>query len=199
MSLFAMLGLGRIDYVVFIVCNLVGYGTTLFLPPGPWTPYIPILVSYHLFLAWLVIAADHETGLSMPIISTILTHLACIAIVVVLGLGRNVIPFYGIIRYCIPALAPFERTWLFSGGRKKKEVALSPEEAEAAKATAAVSSAATADDYEAWLIHLQQRNPNSVKAGVSIKDEYDQFMVARAKNRPAIAPEPAPVETTTLA
>src|ERR1035438_7377322 len=122
MGLAAWLDLDGKDILAFAVASLLGYLAGAFLPPGEWAIYTSILVSYHLFLAWLVITADHKTGFSLPIISTLLTHLACMAVVLTLGMGRHYVPFFGIFRYGIAALAIFERNWLFSGNGKKKEV-----------------------------------------------------------------------------
>jgi hypothetical protein len=180
------------DLLAFIVAAALGYGVAAVLPDGPWTNYVFILVFYHLFLAWLVIDADHKTGISLPIVSTILTHLACLAIIISFGMARNAIPYFAILRVSVAGLALFERSWLFSGGGPKKEVVLSPKAAEAAATAAAAASAATAEDYEEWLRHLSRRDPLTVKAGTTVKQEYEQFMVARVRSRPVAASENQP-------
>ena len=172
--------------VVFLVCSALGFLAGQCVPAGAWSSFVSILVSYHLFLAWLVISAEHKTGLSLPIGSTILTHLACVSLVVVLGMGRNVIPFFGLIRIFIPALAPFECTWLFSANtaklaeEKKKEIPVSAEEK---AAIASAIATATGDDQEAWLHYLAHRDPRLQKRGLSVKEEYEQWLVARVKSR----------------
>src|ERR1035441_10714543 len=105
--------------VVFLICSGIGYLLGTYLP-DPWSAYVSILVSYHLFLFWLVITADHETGFSMPVLSTILTHAACLALLVGLAFGRRYVPFLGLVRMFVPALAPFECNWLFSAGTVRK-------------------------------------------------------------------------------
>jgi hypothetical protein len=149
-----------------------------------WALSVSVLVSYHLFLVWLLLTADHEVGFSMPVFSSILTHLACLAVVVVMILGRHVIPFYSILRYCIPGMAPFERDWLFKANKKKKD---EPQPSVLDPATAAVYAATIGDDYEAWNQHLASRNPLSRKPGASIKEEHDAFMAARVKARAGAA------------
>jgi hypothetical protein len=188
--------------LVLLVCNLIGYWVGHFLPPGIWAIGVAVLVSYHLFLAWRVITAEHEVGFSLPIFSTIVTHLACVSLVVTLAFGRGVIPFFWLVRYLIPALAPFERDWLFKA-QKKRKIEETPFATPSATSTTSTSvpavptasSLATADDYEAWSYHLAHRNPLSRKPGTSIKDEYEQFMAARVKARPAIPPGDSPAET----
>jgi hypothetical protein len=155
--------------------------------PIAWYPYDAILISYHLFLVFLVITAEQKTGFSLPIVHTILSHLACLALVISVPVLRHQIPFFGLVRYFIPALAPFECDWLFSGGKAKKEEPITVKAAEAAATTASASASATADDYEEWLRYLKVRNPLSVKHGMTIKDEYEQWMVARVKSRPPAA------------
>jgi hypothetical protein len=175
--------LGGRNAAAFLICCLAGYNVGTLLPVGAWAAFGSILVSYHLFLIWLVITADHPAGFSMPVASTILTHSACLAIVISLGLGRRYIPFFGFVRFAITALAPFECEWLFSGNGKSKPQAVKPSAVALAAVAAATAAAATAEDYEAWLNHLANRNPASRKSGSTIKHEYEQFMVARAKSR----------------
>jgi hypothetical protein len=165
--------------VVFILCSAAGYGVGQFLPEGAWAAFGSILVSYHLFLGWLVLTAKHEKGFSLPIFSAIMTHTACLAVVVCIGMGRHYVPFFGIVRYFIPAIAPFETKWLFSGGGSKKQ----PEPMYVPSHAPVVRE--TAEDYEEWLRYLNTRNPHSVKVGMSIQEEYKQFIAKRAKNRPA--------------
>jgi hypothetical protein len=178
----------------FIVCSVIGFVMARYLFEGAWATYAYILISYHLFLAWLVITAEHETGFSLPIFSTIITHLACLTVVVGLTVGRHYIPFFGLIRYCIPAMAPFERDWLFSGNAQKKDVK------KKVPVTAAVNAIpvdvaieeATAEDHEAWIRHLAQPNRATRKPGLSVKEEYEQWLVARIGSRHAAPSSKSP-------
>jgi uncharacterized short protein YbdD (DUF466 family) len=209
-----MMGLGSKDGLALIATSLLGYllGQAL---PGAWNPYASILISYHLYLAWLLLTANHKTGISLPIVYTTMTHLCCVALVVILAVGRQYVPFFAILRFFVPALAPFERAWLFSGGTPKKEIpiddlalaaavggtaAAAKAAAAAAKAAAAKAAAAkaaavpvvTAEDYEAWLCHLKKRNPLARKPGMTMKDEYEQWMAARFKARAAAVQKKQP-------
>src|ERR1700738_5161081 len=151
MGFAAFLNLEGPDIAAFFASSLLGYLAGTLVPDGAPAVYTSILVSYHLFLAWLVIATEHKTGVSLPIASTIVTHLACLAIVIPLGMGRHYIPFFGIFRYAIASLAIFERGWLFSGKSqetKREEVPL----------TAAIITS-TADDYQEWQRYLAQQKP----------------------------------------
>ncbi len=102
--------------LAFVVCTLIGYAVAIMLPPGPWVIYVSMLLSYHLFLAWLVINAEHEVGFSLPIVSSVLTHLCCMALVVSLPSLRHAIPFFSFLRIGVTYLATFECGWLFRAG-----------------------------------------------------------------------------------
>jgi hypothetical protein len=106
--------------IAFLVCSGIGYLIGHYFGDGAFAAYASILISYHLYLAFLVVSAEKETGLSLPVGQTIITHAACLAVVVGLAIGRHSIPFFGIIRLFIPAIAPFEVTWLFSGSKKNQ-------------------------------------------------------------------------------
>ena len=112
--------------VVFVACSLIGYLIGHYFGAGAIAVYSSIMISYHLYLVFLVVTSEKRTGLSLPIVQTILTHVACVGMVVLLAMGRHFIPFFGIVRLFIPAIAPFEADWLFSGGKKKVMLAIDP-------------------------------------------------------------------------
>ena len=187
---------------VFLVCSGVGYLLGHYLPE-PWASYVSILVSYHLFLAFLLITAEHEPGFSFPpILSIVATHAACLALLIGLAMGRRYVPILGLVRIFVPGLAPFECEWLFSAGKKKK-VASEDEStsnagvkagasASAAASTNATSSPAvsaepayTFDDHDAWLRYLGQTNRPFRKPGLSVGDEFKLWHEARAQRRAA--------------
>jgi hypothetical protein len=198
------LGLEGPDIGAYMVSDLLGLLVFFWLRSNiALAITVSIFVSFHLFLAWLVVSADRETGFSLPIATTIFTHLACLVVVylcsalvlAISGAGLFV-PFYVVlflrpVRYivalCIPGLAIFERFWLFSGGGKKKEVVLTPEAVAAAAESAAVADAATAGDYEEWLGYVARQKRPFPKPGTSLKVEYERWLVARARNRAAVA------------
>jgi hypothetical protein len=64
----AVLGL-----LLYIVSDAVGFAVGYFLPVGPWTPYAPLLVAYHLFLIGLVvilgISEEQKIGISLERVS----------------------------------------------------------------------------------------------------------------------------------
>jgi hypothetical protein len=181
MGLATLFNLDGKDIVAFMVAGLLGYLLASLLPPGTWAILTFILVSYHLFLAWLVITAENRAGVSLPVLSTIATHLACLVLIVVLGLALRFVPFFGIFRYGIVGLAVFERGWLFT----ENTVQYKSEEPSSAPAITD-----NAEDYQEWLNYLAKQSPASRKPGSSLKEEYSRWLLARAQNRSAV-PSPA--------
>jgi hypothetical protein len=170
--------------VAFVFCVLLGYVIASFLPEGAWFSIAYMLIAGHLFFGWLVMTKEHETGLSLPIALTILTHLAFLAFVVCLGIVSRYIPFFMWIRYLVPALAYFEVKWLLrSGNRKIKEKAASEK-----AARAAVAVAVSLDDYQEWLRYLAMPNRPPRMPGMTVEEEYRQWLLARAKSRIAAHP-----------
>jgi hypothetical protein len=61
-----------------------------------------------------------------------------------------------------------------------KEIPVSSEVKDAASI---VNANATGDDYAAWSNYLAHRDPRLRKPGMSVKEEYEQWMLARIKSR----------------
>jgi hypothetical protein len=173
---------------------MIGLGLLLsrILPDTALATFTYILVSYHLVLAFKVFTADKKAGMSLPLGQTILTHLACLGLLIGLAVARHQIPFFGIIRYFIPGLAPFEASWLFNGEKKKVEASSeataftqSASETAAAPVAASLYSTSTGDDYEEFRLHLSSGKRPFRKPGISIREEYELWLAHRAKTRAA--------------
>ena len=171
MGMSALLDFKGRDLVAFVVAAVVGFLTSYITPEGPWAAYVPVLVNYHLFLAWLVLTEERETGIAMPIISTTLTHLACMAVVASFVSGRHFIPYFGVIRFGVASLAIFECGWLFVKSEKKKIV------------HAAAVPTSSSEDYKEWLNELAQQRSSPAAHGASLKVEYEKWLLTRAQNR----------------
>jgi hypothetical protein len=174
MGLLALFNLDGKDIAAFVVAGLLGFLSATLVPDGTWAALTSILVSYHLFLAWLVITAENRAGVSLPIFSTIATHLACLVLIVPPAFAGHFIPFFGILRYGIAGLAIFERGWLFTEDNVQYK-----------KPPATPIITDTAEDYQEWLNYLAKQSPASRKPGSSLKEEYGRWLLARAQNRSA--------------
>jgi hypothetical protein len=176
MGFAALLNLEGKDLAAFVVAGLLGFFSASLVPPGTWAALASILVSYHVFLAWLVITAEDKAGVSLPILPTIATHLACLVLIVPPAFAGRFIPFFGILRYGIAGLAIFERGWLFTENNVRYSSEKPP--------TPIITD--SAEDYREWLNYLAKQNPASRKPGSSLKEEYGRWLLARAQNRPAV-------------
>jgi hypothetical protein len=168
--------------IVAILCGLVGYLLARFFPDGALAVYAPLMISYHLLLAFLVITTVQDKGVSLSPPSTVLTHVACLALLVTFAEARAYIPHFEIIRFFTPGLALFEAAWLFGGKGKKSQ---SSREVDG-------PMAGTAEDYEDFIIYLRQNERPFSKPGRSVKEEYNSWLAYRAKH-PAMSSEQRPV------
>jgi hypothetical protein len=182
----------RMKAASFLISVGVSYLIGYFFGQGPIATYASILISYHVYLGMLILLSDRKAGFSLPVGSTILTHSACLAVLVSLAMGRQHIPFFGMIRLFIPALAPFEANWLF-GGEKKNAAQISVQQAATSapastaktvpvKATAqSLYAASTGDDFEEFLQHMKAGKRPFRKPGITVRQEYEAWLAARAK------------------
>ncbi|HUD73695.1 MAG TPA: hypothetical protein VMQ76_01385 [Terracidiphilus sp.] len=162
--------------LIYVLCAALGYLAGHLFLTGDWAVFVSILVSYHLFLGYLVLTAEHKTGFSLPVGSTILTHSACLVIIVCLGIGGRYVPFFGLIGLFVPALAPFECEWLFSTGKPEQVV----------KASAPVNTAfaeANREDYAEWMAFVVKQKSPFPRPGNSLPAEYERWLNARNKSR----------------
>lgn len=166
------------DFAAFLVAAGLGYVAGSLIQDLDWSVYISIILSYHLFLAWLVMNSSGKSALSMPLPMTLVTHAACM----IVALGPAVVsnhrsPVFSLFRYSIAALALFERGWLFSGQQKK------PAMDEAGAAVPALSIRPTTEDELAWIEYLAKRRPGMTKPGVTIRQEHEAWLRARHEKR----------------
>jgi hypothetical protein len=157
-------------YGVYIVCSGIGYLVGQYLPE-PVGAYARVLVPYHLFLLYIVVMDNEKTGLSFPMGQTIVTHTACLALLIGLAMGRRYVPFFGLIGLFVPALAPFEAEWLFSGGAKMEEKKPAP--------VVRVEAEESADEYAEFMKYMAGSKREFRKLGQSPKDEYNLWRAAK--------------------
>jgi hypothetical protein len=169
---------GPLDFIAFCAACAIGYALRTYLPHTTWAVFVSTLVAYHVFLGWLLLTAEHDTGLSFHWLTTIVTHAACMGTVVAIIILRRYIPFFWVFGMGISALALFEKRWLFAAEGKKKEDPKRPVVSVPAPATTQEAG----DEYHEWQQYLAQSRIAS-KPGVSLKNEYEKWRIARAQSR----------------
>jgi hypothetical protein len=166
--------------VVLIVCSGIGYLMGLSLP-GPLGAYARVLIPYHLFLLYMVKVDNETSGRSFPIGQTVITHIACVALLVGIAMGRRYVPFFGVIGLFIPGLAPFEAEWLFNGEARIE----SKEPAPAVQ----VVERESPDEYAEFMKYMSGPKREFRKLGIGPKDEYDLWRAARRDRFLNLLPE----------
>lgn len=166
-------------FVMYVICAGVGYALGRVLPESAATPYIPILVSYHLLLLCMIVYAwakgEQRPGLSMPLPVAVFTHLAFIGAMLGYVFGRHSMPLYGLVQYTVPGLAVFEAKWLFESskpGHAQAEPEKMPE--------------GTQDDYAEFTEYLRGKRKFQ-RAGRTANEEFAMWRADREKQRQVAA------------
>jgi hypothetical protein len=170
-------------YIVFVICSLIGFVIGHYLLAGATAAYLSSIVSYHLYLGFLVATAKKKAGFSMPVWQTIVTHLAFLSAVIGLPYLRDQIPFFRIVSIFIPALAPFEAGWLFSKERENRWDE-APQQSKLDPPAEQLLNDATPEDHESFLKYMQQSNRKFRKPGLAIRDEFALWLADRARKKP---------------
>lgn len=172
--------------IVYALSAGVAYLAGLFLPQGPWTPYAPLLIFYHVFLILLLIVdginGEQKIGISLSIPLTAISHFAFLGALIGVVFMREYVPFFGLVRYILPGMAPFEAKWLFEG-KKTAHVTVEPSHL----------PPGSTEDYVAFAEYMKQKHRRFARAGRSLQDEFVAWSADRAKQRAAAA---AQQETT---
>ena len=156
--------------LAFLVCNLLGYIVARLFPPGTPAFVVSMLVSYHLFLVWLLISADRALEFLRPTVTTVLTHLGCVAVVTALPIARHAIPFFYLFRFGVIYIATFESKWLFDAAE------LARTEAELAPSVSA-SSAPGSSAANAWVPAFSAES-GSAETRIATADDSQQHKLA---------------------
>jgi hypothetical protein len=192
MALWAWLDLKPADVAAFTISSILGLvAGALCLPNVSLFSLVSAFLSYHLFLGWLVFDQDREGLLTLPVFSTVLYHLACVAVLYALHRAiftldsiHTLIPIPGkngvsyALSILIPALAIFERSWLFSGKgiRRTKPTVVAAD---------SPVYTTTTDDYIEWQRLLASGKRPPTRPGITLKDQFEEWAAARAQDRAA--------------
>jgi hypothetical protein len=169
-------------FIAYLLCTAAGYAAGYFLPESAASPYVPLLVSYHLFVLFLALRAavteEQKLGLSMPLPMATLSHLAFVGGMIGMVMGRHQVPMFGLLKYVVPGLAPFEVKWLFEG-RKQGHMAAEPDP----------MPQGTMDEYDEFLAYMRDPKRRFQRTGRSVKDEFAAWREDRNKKRAAATAE----------
>ncbi len=162
-------------FVLYVLCAGAGYLAGNYLPVSEATPYIPVVVSYHLFVLCLILHAgvtgQQKIGLSTSLPMAFLGHLCFVGAMIGMVLGRAQVPMFGLLQYVVPGLAPFEVKWLFERA-KGPHVIVEPE----------IMPRGTHDDYAEFTEYLKG-DRKFLRAGSSVKQEFAIWLADRNKHR----------------
>ncbi|HEY2859945.1 MAG TPA: hypothetical protein VGJ21_16100 [Terracidiphilus sp.] len=164
-------------FVAYLLCAGLGYLAETYLPYSDASPYIALMLSYHLFLCYLIVAAwiraEQKIGLSMPLPVALITHSAFIAAQVGIVMGRQYVPLFMLLKFLVPGLAPFEVKWVFEGStaHKSKSSELAP------------MPSGTHEEYSEFLVYLKQSNRKFLRADRSVHEEFAVWQKHHHKKR----------------
>jgi len=179
MGLIGLLQLKATDAIGYLLALVAGYVAGTLVSDVSLSIFVSILVSYHFLLVWLLVTHSGKIGLSMPLWATALTHAGCVVLAVTPAtmIGRSGI-VHLLFRYGVVSLALFERSWLFS-----QEPSTSRTVEESAPAADASPIRPTPEDELAWMEYLKTRRPGMTKPGVTIRQEHQDWLLARQQQR----------------
>jgi hypothetical protein len=192
--------------LTFFLSSIAGWVVASILPPSSWSVFAGMLVTYHLFLGWLLFLDEDDPRPAFSVPVMIVSHLACLALllgfrtavfVLLIKLtgsspvaGLAVFGYLSVFSFILRfggtcALSYFERDWLFrkDGEKRLAEVKAVETSADAAGAPSLLATA-TGADHEEWLRERSQQK-DVTRLGVSPKVDFERWLQARAKARAA--------------
>ena len=162
------------DWLALLVSGGLGYLAGYYMPHGWPSILTTMLVSYHLFLIWLLFNAKHDlqTIKSFGYVAGI--HLAGLVVIVCLGSGRLFLPHFDWVCAGIALLAYFERGWLF-----EPRYAV-PDDAEEQQPIAS-----SEEEYHEWLEYLARQGNAAPAYSASRKQQFEDWLRARRRGQSA--------------
>ncbi|HEV2471206.1 MAG TPA: hypothetical protein VGS41_00975 [Chthonomonadales bacterium] len=156
------------DWFALLVSGGLGYLAGHYVPQGWPSILTTMLVSYHLFLIWLLLTSDKDLEAMSSLGYAASIHLACMVVIVALGSGRLLVPHFDLVCAGIAVLAFFERSWIFE-----------PRQAAIPEAEEPVAS--SAQEYREWLAHVAEESPQDAALHGSRKQEFEEWLRARRR------------------
>ena len=82
------------DWLALIAAAAMGFLAGLFVPAGSWSIFASMLISYHLFLDWLVLTSEKKIEMVRPFSYPATLHFASIVVIGSLGTARFIVPHF---------------------------------------------------------------------------------------------------------
>lgn len=210
------------DFLAFLVCAGIGYFIGTLVPAGAPSIYACILVAYHLFLAWLIFRVrgdgdqgDTKAGISLPIVHTLLTHAACLVVILApVAAALHSMPFLAhpataaadpadpeaamlqmdnanhVLRLVKGVCCTIAALAVFERRWLFSSEASEKPSPHPAPSPVASAVRATGDDTVEWERYLAAHR-QSFAPGTSIKVEYEKWLAARYNDQPPASPSTA--------
>jgi hypothetical protein len=192
------------------------------VPAGAPSIYACILVAYHLFLAWLIFRVrgdgdqgDTKAGISLPIVHTLLTHAACLVVILApVAAALHSMPFLAhpataaadpadpeaamlqmdnanhVLRLVKGVCCTIAALAVFERRWLFSSEASEKPSPHPAPSPVASAVRATGDDTVEWERYLAAHR-QSFAPGTSIKVEYEKWLAARYNDQPPASPRTA--------
>jgi hypothetical protein len=199
------------DRGVYVICGLAGYALFLALRPAFWAPYVAMLTTYHLFLAYRIYISDTRAARSYSLRVTIAAHVGFVLLLVGIRLAwvASIRSFLStqppedvamesvfasrIIRlamiFVIYGLVVLERSKFFGGAQKKTAADASDSEAMQVERAARRSwkgarlAPATDTDHELWVQYCARRKSIYYDPRKSPREDFERWLRARGKTQ----------------
>ena len=161
------------DWFALIVCVGLGYAAGYFAPVGRYAIFVAMLAAYHLFLVWLLLTSEKTLETMRPLLYTASIHLACVAVIVSIGVGGGLfVPHFDFVCCGIAILAFFERDWLFQPIGTTAPVIGEPDD----------PVLSSAEEYQEWREYLARQRNNPDFDG-PLKDQFEHWLQERRRAR----------------
>ena len=205
------------DRGVYVVCSLIGFLIFLGLRPAFWAGYAAALVTYHLFLAYRIVAVEsnQDQSRSHGLTATIAAHIGLVLALVAVRFAavELILNFVGsqpemlhssairmgaravglVTVVLVYGLVSLECKLLFSG----KQHAGTDQAREMESVFVEMSAklrrkdeplvAATGADHGEWVQYCARRNAKYYNPGLSPKDDFEQWLRARGKTQSIVS------------
>jgi hypothetical protein len=158
-------------FFVLLLSGILCFTIARFAPDGPLAVFLPIMISYHIFLAYLVTSFPKEAELSIG--AGLFIHLLCVCILAAFVLVQDFVPYITLVRCSIPAFAFVESGLLWSTRRGQAQ----------GKRAASILSKCTSEDYDDFVEYMRHADRRFARAGRSVNEEFALFVKSRSRGR----------------